>query len=183
VLTIQTTKQGLQALVHKAVIHQRMTVFLSLVGNREEVHALWGAIGGHDEVQIGNQFVRRPWRDIKARFSTLARGISHLVIWSQDEDYFFGPKKQLADWLAQSLGLPVLPEWVPFIEDIPEIKETNTKVWTHNTYGLYLSSSARQEVRAFIQEALKKGNLPLPDGLKHHPVLVAEKVLVTEARG
>ncbi len=182
-LTIHTTKQGLQALVHKAVIHQRMTVFLSLVGNREEVHALWGAIAGHDELRIGDQSVRRPWRDIKARFSTLARGVSHVVIWSQDEDYFFGPREQLADWLAQSLGLPVMPEWVPFIEEIPEIKETSTKVWTHNTHGLYLPSSARQEVRAFIQEALKEGKLPLPDGLRHHPVPVAEKALVIEARG
>lgn len=181
-LTI-TTKQGLQALVHKAVIHYEVAVFLSLVGNREEVHALWGAIGNHEKVRIGNQSVRRPWQDIKARFYTLARGVSHVVIWYQNDNYFFGPREQLADWLAQSLGLPVLPEWVPFIEELPKIREANTTIWTHNTHGLYLSSTGWQDARAFIQGALKEETLPLPDGLKHYPVPVAEKALVVEARG
>lgn len=162
-----STKDGLQALIHRAVLHNGTLIYASLVGSREEVHAVRGALAQSHWVWLWGEGSRvrvsPPWQGLKFRQARLARGVLHGVLESFYEEYFWGRKEQKAEWLAGRLKLPILPEWVGFLESLPRVREAQERLWAYGTAALHLPDFRVDEVRQAVQEALQRGELPLPE--------------------
>lgn len=165
-MTLQN-KDGLEVLVHRLVAVDGRVHYLSMGGGREEVEAVWGALADWGSVYLKGikEPLRRGWDELRyrsARIGPVYHGLvvsrlvgSLVLVWQEEE--------AAAKKLAQVLGVPVLPAWVPFLIQAVEELRPQKEVLAVGTRALVLDRGTALKVREALQEALRKGLLPLPE--------------------
>lgn len=160
-------RDGLQVVVHRLVAFEEYVYYLSMGGSREEVEALWGSLASGEEVHLeGHGPLRGIYGGLRYRRAQLGPIVHGLVVSvpvAEGTILLYGTPLEAAKGLSRVLGLPVFPEWVPFVEEALEERTRYLDPLILGVKALYLPPYIRAGLRERIQEALRGKILPLSE--------------------
>lgn len=158
---------GIRVVVHRLVAQDDRIHYLSMGGSREAVEAVWGSVARSHTLTLrgleGPIHLSRYWGNLRYRRTSLGHVYHGLVI-SEEVGHtvvIWQTQREAARELSWILGVPVLESWVPWFRAKAQELARNQPL-ALGAEALYLPTWQQSQLIYALQEALRKGELPLP---------------------